>query len=252
MKQWLLVIVVAFALPVYGQKEGPQSAADQNHSNQTGNSVGSVVQQQNSHTKDDRTNGHTDGYLGRLFSPENLPNIGLFIAGIIGIFIAICTLKVIDKQTQALIDAERARVYVKAFKKLTGGGHATFTIKAKNYGRVPARITMYTYTEVALQDPDRELKIPPQYGGSLLTSEKFVESGDRLGIMVFDPFSTINKQRHYGIPNAKMVIFWKLEYFDGISEDKREARFAYVHLKPISQIGGYVTRCGPAEYNKSN
>jgi Co/Zn/Cd efflux system component len=56
-------------------------------------------------------------YLSRLFSPENLPNIGLLLAGIIGIVVAIRTLKIlgrqttaIEKQGDALIDSERAWV----------------------------------------------------------------------------------------------------------------------------------------------
>jgi hypothetical protein len=41
-------------------------------------------------------------YFTRLFSPENLPNIVLSIAGIAGIIVAIYTLKKIGKQTTAI------------------------------------------------------------------------------------------------------------------------------------------------------
>jgi hypothetical protein len=40
-------------------------------------------------------------YLSRLFSPENLPNIGLLFAGIAGILLTLRTLKVIGRQTTA-------------------------------------------------------------------------------------------------------------------------------------------------------
>ena len=67
---------------------------------------------------------HSDSYLQRLFSPENLPSIGLFLAGIVGIIVAICTLitlnrqanemklatKAMEQSTGVMMGAERARI----------------------------------------------------------------------------------------------------------------------------------------------
>jgi hypothetical protein len=43
-------------------------------------------------------------YAARLFSPENLPNVGLLLAGIVGIFVANRTLKSIDRQAGLMTD----------------------------------------------------------------------------------------------------------------------------------------------------
>jgi hypothetical protein len=47
-------------------------------------------------------------YLSRLFSPENIPNIGLFLAGIAGIIVGIKTLRKMERQTKATEDAAKA------------------------------------------------------------------------------------------------------------------------------------------------
>jgi hypothetical protein len=47
-------------------------------------------------------------YVSSLFSPANLPNIGLFVAGVIGICVAIRTLKAINRQ--AAIMARQTRI----------------------------------------------------------------------------------------------------------------------------------------------
>lgn len=51
------------------------------------------VNQEAPNKQSDGAKGHTQTYFARLFSPENLPNIGLLIAGIAGIVVAIGTLR---------------------------------------------------------------------------------------------------------------------------------------------------------------
>lgn len=57
---------------------------------------------------------HPDSYLHRLLAPENLPNIGLFLAGIMGIWIANRTLRAIESQTNVLSESQRPRIVVEA------------------------------------------------------------------------------------------------------------------------------------------
>jgi hypothetical protein len=59
-------------------------------------------------------------YLSRLFSPENLPNIGLLGAGIIGIFVATRTLNAIKEQSKianaTLVTQFRPKVIVRSMR----------------------------------------------------------------------------------------------------------------------------------------
>jgi hypothetical protein len=106
----LLAIVLAVILPVIGPKESPNANGQQN--NQQVLKKPSSSAEIKDQPKVD-TNGASDGpksYFSRLFSPENLPNIGLLIAGVIGIRVAVKTLKTLNKQTTASIDSERARI----------------------------------------------------------------------------------------------------------------------------------------------
>ena len=117
----------------------------------------------------------------------------LVVIGAGGVRAAYKTLKTVEKQTQALVNAERAQVYVKAIKNHDSGGHATFTIRAKNYGGVPARVVSSVYAETALQFPDSELPVPPRYDPSMLLNEKFLEPRAKHLIVEFNPFSEPNR-----------------------------------------------------------
>jgi len=46
--------------------------------------------------------------LGRVFSPENLPDIILGAAGVVGVVVAIITFKTIARQTRATEDSVKA------------------------------------------------------------------------------------------------------------------------------------------------
>jgi hypothetical protein len=199
-----------------------------------------------------------------LFSPENIPNIVLVLVGIGGIITAVATLRIIKKQTDAtviaaqaakdstnaIINSERARIFVKAIRNVSEHGTATFTIRAENYGRIPARINMYTYTEIALKNPDQDLPTPPKYGESLLSDDRLIEGGGNSDIMIFRPYSTANKERFLEVPGSIIVVFGIVEYLDGLSDEIKETRFAFEHLKePFHLLGGQVRCCGPAEYN---
>jgi hypothetical protein len=104
----IIVGLVAWVLPIYGQKEGPQSTTYQSaaypihHASafQVAVWVG-PIDQNASVPESENTDTRPQSYLCRLFSPENLPNIGLLIAGIFGIRVAIKTLKVLREQTNA-------------------------------------------------------------------------------------------------------------------------------------------------------
>jgi hypothetical protein len=61
-----------------------------------------VINQEAPKQQGDGAANHPEGRLSRLFRPENWPNIGLFFAGVVGIVVAICTLKAIRKQADKI------------------------------------------------------------------------------------------------------------------------------------------------------
>jgi hypothetical protein len=99
----------------YGQEESSKSSRDQKHAQtieQKPSASPSVVivnsvEQQPTNNQGDGTENHSKSYLSRLISPspENLPNIGLLIAGIVGIIVANCTLVTPRRQTKAALIA---------------------------------------------------------------------------------------------------------------------------------------------------
>jgi hypothetical protein len=154
--KWLAILVLAIALPIYGQEERPKVAADKSQAQSvkapSPPPVPSAVNQQAAPAQEDRPNDNPKGYLCRLFSPENLPNIGLLVAGIVGIFIALRTLKTIDRQTKATEDAAEAallsakalldaeRPWLSVTVEQMKGSAALYQFSVKNLGRTPAMV----------------------------------------------------------------------------------------------------------------
>jgi hypothetical protein len=103
-----LVVFLAVVLPTFGQKNGSQSTPHQSEPTTVQQpkqpSAPTVpLNQGASSNQGEGTKNHPEDYISRLFSPENLPNIGLFVAGIIGIVVALATLRNLAKQTHLLV-----------------------------------------------------------------------------------------------------------------------------------------------------
>jgi hypothetical protein len=95
-----------------------------------------------------------EGYLKRLFGPENAPNIGLFFVGLFGIVAAVFTLRAIRLQAKAQMDADRAWVLVRIAgqpeepltgKIITTGAIPGIVWKIRIVGNTPAQITREQY-----------------------------------------------------------------------------------------------------------
>jgi len=95
-----LLLIVIFALPVHGQKESPKPDGQQNHSESARKPSPSPVAHNTTPENSNEASNDPKSYLSRLFSPENLPNIGLLVAGVAGICVAINTLKAIKRQAE--------------------------------------------------------------------------------------------------------------------------------------------------------
>ena len=133
MKLAVMFFLLACALGVHGQEKGPQPKRDQKDSQgekaAPPPTIGvNVVSQQTAAQQENRTADHPRTYLSRLFSPENLPSIGLLLAGIGGICVAIRTLKAVERQVQTQRESLRARLTI-------GFGESVFEIIKQ--GRMP-------------------------------------------------------------------------------------------------------------------
>jgi hypothetical protein len=104
---------------VNGQEAKPHSDAHKQNSAtksqdavETIGQIETVVNQQTTQRQEKAHSTESPSYLSRLLSPENLPNDALVGVGVIGVVIAICTVWIIRKQTQALVDSERSWLMV--------------------------------------------------------------------------------------------------------------------------------------------
>ena len=181
MKGYLFAIVLAVHLPIHGQEERRKPTTNETHAQATKKpdtakppsppNAGVVVNQEATNCQCNRAADNPKSYFSRLFSPENLPNIGLFFAGIVAIIVAICTLKIIvrqtaaiEKQANAMINSERAWVIVELIpicrrfdkvgwcrpvvnnwaqlsdEEIVAGEHRKHRLKVTNMGRTPATI----------------------------------------------------------------------------------------------------------------
>src|ERR1035437_8448937 len=81
-------LTLAMVNPVYGQEKGRKTKSNQNGTENVNSQPTqilppsstqiNVINQQAPDPQKDRAENHPESYLRRLFSPENLPNIGLF------------------------------------------------------------------------------------------------------------------------------------------------------------------------------
>jgi hypothetical protein len=112
-------MLLAVVLPVYGKEKAPQANSHQEGPSNTRPKEASgaqapplprvnVVNQKTAYQEGNAAKNNSKNYLSRLFSPENLPSVGLFIAGVLGIIVAIATLKILRRQTKAAEDSATA------------------------------------------------------------------------------------------------------------------------------------------------
>lgn len=104
----LLLIWIIGGLVVHGQEKAPEAKKNQEStqppapSNAT-NTPSIVVNKQTTYEQGDGAEKKPKGYFARLISPENVPNIGLLVVGVIGIIIAICSLRAIQRQILQMV-----------------------------------------------------------------------------------------------------------------------------------------------------
>jgi hypothetical protein len=166
------LLVFASIYVVHGQGKASPSNRNENHTTDANNpkpespssNTVIVVEQEAANAQDDRAKSDSKGYFKRLFTPENLPNIVLCLVGIGGIIVAVCTLRIIERQTKhlrnsvvqarraanaarqstdALINSERAWVLVESAQivSIAGGQGGTLVSPiVRNFGKNVTRV----------------------------------------------------------------------------------------------------------------
>jgi hypothetical protein len=148
MKQFLLVVIFVFTLPIYGQEPG---STNNPGLTSTANERGS--------------------YIARLISPENLPNIVLIFVGIGGIIVAIRTLNHMressETQLQAYVFVEGASIVDGSVADPPQPEKVNTPFAAmlmKNFGQTPAyRVVSWAQLAVVpvVNNEEPMLMVPP-------------------------------------------------------------------------------------------
>jgi hypothetical protein len=148
MKYLIAVAFLAVIVPA-GQEKGTQPKPNQDVTqerkqgpSQTAAPTVNAINQPAANKEENSAKGHPESYLHRLLAPENLPNIGLFFAGVIGIWIANRTLSAIESQTNVLSESQRPRIVAEAgdgpSKTFADESARRVKLKVTNKGMMPA------------------------------------------------------------------------------------------------------------------
>ena len=108
-----LILASIISSPIHGQRQSTRTNTNQQDARPEPGSTTPIpgvspVHQDATSPNTNQPNDHPGSYFSRLASPDNLPNLLLFAVGVGGVYVAICTLKIIERQTKAAEDAATA------------------------------------------------------------------------------------------------------------------------------------------------
>jgi len=284
-------IILLLGCPVvYGQKKGSPPTRDAKDSQNAesprvkanASSTIVVIQQKTTGQQNERTADDSQGYFACLFSPENLPNIGLFLAGIAGIIVAVCTLKNIQKQTnatekaagaakdnadiallntQVVLNSERPWLVVTA-ERNGSTGEVYFHFRVTNKGRTPAQLVSGTVDYTFATRPD-QLPIPPPYETAfyappnrfLVQDDWFnirrTQSEANIGVSPLGLLKSRRAQTDKAQPGEFLIVFGQIIYDDVLGKgrpDYKQHRTRWCFA--FFEHGQTFETVGPEEYNE--
>jgi hypothetical protein len=195
-------------------------------------------------------------------------NWPLVVIGVPGIWIGVRTLKIIQKQTKAAVEAADAASFAAlaakvnadaiinserawVFAKMKKQAKLSFTLEFTNHGKTPAEVIdikqRETWTE--LMHPDkRELPVPPNYGlETKFVQPRIIVPGD---FFIYDStnLTSVLPEEIYAqlkTSRKRYFIYGRVQYRDLIDRTKmRETGFCYFWSPVLDEfiIGG------PSEY----
>jgi hypothetical protein len=155
-----VLLLSGIGLVVNGQEKRPETKPYQNNAEHEETKTTKTpdvrvgdINQETAQTKKNGAEGKSENYFLRLFSPENLPAIGLLIVGAIGTGLALKTLRAIERQTTALVESQRSRLvalpYGDVAKTFADKSARRVEIELHNKGLTPAYDILYeTWIEI--------------------------------------------------------------------------------------------------------
>jgi hypothetical protein len=216
---WLPAGVLAIALIIGWKEERCESQAHQcraaYEAQAQSERIGSnrlTVYQQAAEQRAIATACEPNGYFCRLFGAANLPNIGLLLAGIIGIAVAISTLKSISRQGDLL--EKQITIPFRAYLAIGEPTHTaneqilSFGFPIRNYGHMAASITRISM-EVIVQIPE--------HGGELFRSDVEREVNHTIPPERDDMFA-IDVELPSSYRNDTCIVSGKITYDTGFKE----------------------------------
>ncbi len=159
-------------------------------------------------------------YLYRVFDAPNLPNVLLVFVGIGGVWAALRTLKTIEKQVEAQVNAERAWMEVDielapspSITELTEGQQPTNTVvsvavKWMNVGRTPAWINLTQISMMMLPDQTHAPKELPEPGYPSVIGPEMVGAGKE-----FEQSGTVKAEGKISRTQVGLI-YGEVSYFD--------------------------------------
>lgn len=269
---WRILTIAAFLaviLPINGQAHGSQAGSGQDYTANTKNPIPPsrtatcVVEDNGTTIKCNWPESKPDGYLKRLVSPENATNIALFFVGLVGIFVAFCTLHKIERQTKAtedtLIQTLRPKIVVKRISLIPGrlvevSGSQTLQDDPRwriacviaNHGGSTARIVKSNLTLSRLGIGTLSELLPglPAYGKDYSFEQFSIEPGERqeekFVILSQQPDTAHLRDLHERSGNEKnistipLICFGFLHYRDLSGVERRTGFGAQWHPEDMS------------------
>lgn len=242
----LLAAVCFVIAPIYGQERSTKPTADEQNAKNIARQTSALVGHDAAQAEGNKAQEGSRSYFCRLFSPENLPNVGLFIAGVMGIIIAISTLKSIKKQAELmqgqLIAMQRPRIEVKhvflipktmdkhGFPIVQNHGWHIGCVIA-NTGGSKARISEsdLTIKRLGVGSFDGLLAPMPHYEGQHSFGQFMIEPGERQvkSVLLDDPTET-----HY------LYALYKDAEVGRVSGNSPVACFGFIYYRDDSGVGG--------------
>lgn len=254
----LLAAVCFVIAPIYGQERSTKPTADEQNAKNIARQTSALVGHDAAQAEGNKAQEGSRSYFCRLFSPENLPNVGLFIAGVMGIIIAISTLKSIKKQAELmqgqLIAMQRPRIEVKhvflipktmdkhGFPIVQNHGWHIGCVIA-NTGGSKARISEsdLTIKRLGVGSFDGLLAPMPHYEGQHSFGQFMIEPGERQvkSVLLDDPTET-----HY------LYALYKDAEVGRVSGNSPVACFGFIYYRDDSGVGrrtGFLTQWNPID-----
>jgi hypothetical protein len=242
MKCLIATAFFALIIPIYGQEKGSQAqphkdgtAQPKQVAPQTTPPTVNVINQQAPTEQQNRAKANSEGYFSRLFAPENLPNIGLFLAGVVGIGVAIRTLRAIESQTRVLVESQRPRIVANPHgdpsKTLADPNARRVELEIVNKGSMPATDYRYESWIEVLPFPFEDFTVAADHFKYDITSVLYPDTPQVINIPIRggitpEDFTEVRRLRKH------VCVRLKVEYADPFIANRRcYANFGF-HILP--------------------